>query len=192
VSDQLRVLIAGFGNPTRGDDGAGWWVAHLLQEWWDGEALRPLPYRSVSIVAGQQPLPEWAPLLAQASLACFIDAVPVAPGQENDLTVALRPLERTTSRHSACRGNRLLDGHAVGPEGLLDLSDALYGAQPEAHLVAIPAYELGFSDRLSPATAVAVGQAVALVQQWLGGLIDSSSCSDILVASNTQEVLQCA
>ena len=60
-------MVAGDGNPLRGDDGAGWRVACAVRERYAG---RP----DVEVLAGQQPVPEWAPVLAGAGVAYLVDA----------------------------------------------------------------------------------------------------------------------
>ena len=70
---RTRIVVAGYGNPLRGDDGAGWRVACAVRERYAG---RP----DVEVLAGQQPVPEWAPVLAGAGVAYLVDAAPVPAG----------------------------------------------------------------------------------------------------------------
>ena len=60
-----RVVVAGYGNPLRGDDGVGWWVADAIARRWRDH---------ITVLAGQQPLPEWSLALARADVAYFVDA----------------------------------------------------------------------------------------------------------------------
>src|SRR5579859_558099 len=92
LTDELvaRIVVAGYGNPLRGDDGVGWRVAEAVAEKW-GER--------VCALTGQQPTPEWAPVLAAADIACFVDATHEAAP---DLYV--RRLEPAV-------GGQLVDGH---------------------------------------------------------------------------------
>lgn len=70
VQPVARVVIAGYGNPLRGDDGAGWRVAMALAsnprsaQW--GQMVR--------VLAGAQPLPEWAPEFSEAGVVYLVDA----------------------------------------------------------------------------------------------------------------------
>jgi hydrogenase maturation protease len=141
-----RVVVAGYGNPLRGDDGVGWRVAEAVAEKW-GER--------VCVLMGQQPTPEWAPELAAADLAFLVDATHEAvPG------LCVRRLEPIV-------GGQLLDGHTLGPEQLLGLAEALYGHVPESYLLLLPAENLDFGERLSPGTARAAKRALRFLDRRL-------------------------
>src|SRR5579859_5783898 len=109
-----RIVVAGYGNPLRGDDGAGWRVAEAVAQKWG---------QRVCVLMGQQPAPEWAPMLAAADVAFLVDATREAvPG------LRVRRLEPVV-------GGQLLDGHTFSPEHLLGLAGALYGHVPESYLL---------------------------------------------------------
>jgi hypothetical protein len=63
----------------------------------------------------------------------------------------------------------LIDGHAVGPAGLLAVCWALYGRAPKTYLLSIPAEEFGFGEQLSACTAAGVRQAVSLLRELVAG-----------------------
>jgi hydrogenase maturation protease len=160
-------VVAGYGNPLRGDDGAGWRVACAF-----GERYRGRP--EVEVLVGQQPLPEWAAALAGADVAYLVDAGPAPGGAGGDDDACGVRLARLTDG----RGNLLpdgrvsgsaasLDGHAAGPAAVLALCRAAYGRAPEAFLLTIPAERLGFADSLSAATAAAVDEAVRLLARLI-------------------------
>ena len=155
-----RIVVAGFGNPLRADDGVGWWAASLLHEWWEAQPVSDEVRAAVRITAGHQPLPEWAPLLATAEVAFFIDAVQL---KDSDHAVALQPIG-PRKRSDTPAAPPLLDGHSLGLEGLLELTYALFGHAPEAYLVTVPAQRFSFSDSLSSRTETAMQEAVKLVQ----------------------------
>jgi hydrogenase maturation protease len=143
-----RVVVAGYGNTLRRDDGVGWRVAAALAE-----------RRSdgVTVLLGQQPLPEWAETLAVTEVAYFVDA---------SLTASDRPrLRRLTPVPDAS----LLDGHGLRPAHLLWLADRLYGRAPASYLLALPAVDLGFGEALSPRAARAAGRAIRLLERRLVG-----------------------
>jgi hydrogenase maturation protease len=139
-----RLVVAGYGSPLRQDDAAGWLVASALAERWRNVA-------EIEVLAGVQPLPEWAPALAEAEVAYFVDARPAEDGADD---VQITPLE-------PARGDGLLDGHAPGPEALLALAEALYGRRPRAWLVSLPGHGFAVSDRMTDRAAHAVARAVA-------------------------------
>jgi hydrogenase maturation protease len=141
-----RIVVAGYGNPLRGDDGVGWRVAEAVAEKW-GER--------VCVLMGQQPAPEWAPELAAADVAFLVDAThEAAPG------LRVRRLEPVV-------GEQLLDGHTLGPEQLLGLAATLYGRVPESYLLLLPIENLDFGERLSPTTARAAKRALRFLDRRL-------------------------
>jgi hydrogenase maturation protease len=127
-----RIVVAGYGNPLRRDDGVGWRVAETVAEKW-GERI--------CVLMGQQPIPEWAPLLAAADVAFLVDATREAvPG------LRVRRLEPVV-------GGQLVEGHTFGPEHVLGLAAALYGHMPESYLLLLPTENFDFGEGLSPTTA---------------------------------------
>jgi hydrogenase maturation protease len=161
---RTRIVVAGYGNPLRGDDGAGWRVACAVRERYAG---RP----EVAVLAGQQPVPEWAAVLAGAGVAYLVDAAPV-PAAAADGGTGGPCLTRLTdgagdllTDGQGASTAPTLDGHAVGPAALLALCRAAYGRAPETFLLTIPAERLGFADRLSERTAAAVDEAVRVLAQ---------------------------
>src|SRR5579859_7196869 len=141
-----RIVVAGYGNPLRGDDGVGWLVAEAVAEKW-GEC--------VCVLMGQQPTPEWAPELAAADIACFVDA-----SHEAAPDLCVRRLEPVA-------GGPLVDGHTFGPEQLLGLAAALYGHVPESYLLLLPTENFDFGEELSPTTARAAQRALRFLDGQL-------------------------
>jgi hydrogenase maturation protease len=141
-----RVVVAGYGNPLRGDDGVGWYVAQAVAHHW-GER--------VCVLMGQQPAPEWAPQLAAADFAFLVDAT-----REVGPDFRVRPLRPASEEW-------LLDGHTFGPAHLLAMAGALYGHVPETYLLLLAANNLEFGEELSPVTASAAKRAVRFLDRRL-------------------------
>jgi hydrogenase maturation protease len=141
-----RIVVAGYGNPLRGDDGVGWRVAEAVAEKWGDR---------VCVLMGQQPTPEWAPVLAAADVAFLVDAT-----REAVQGLCVRQLEPVV-------GGQLLDGHALGPEELLGLAEALYGHAPESYLLLLPTENFDFGEGLSPTTALAAERALRFLDRRL-------------------------
>ena len=135
----VRIVVAGFGNPLRRDDGAGWLVAACTAQRWGDRVV---------VLMGQQPLPEWAEVFSEADLAYIVDAA-----VDGSKRMSLR-------RISAVGDTATPGGHQFCAEDLLTLTRAVYSRTPEAYLLVLPADDVGFGQELSPRTARAV--AVAL------------------------------
>jgi hydrogenase maturation protease len=124
VSD---VLVIGYGNTLRGDDGIGPAVA---------EAVAALGLPGVRVIVAHQLAPELAADLAGARVAVFVDA-------------AVRGESVSSVRIEAAEAGAVLT-HAADPRGLLALCEAVYGRCPEAHLVTAAGADFDFRDGLSP------------------------------------------
>jgi hydrogenase maturation protease len=141
------VVVAAVGNPLRGDDGAAWRVAEAIERRWAG--------RGVRVLVGQQVVPEWAAVLADADLVYFVDA---AVGREGMALERLAP---------AAPENGSAPTHSLDPATILGMALNLFDRAPEAYLLAIPAADFGFDERLSPSTQLGVEQAIRMLDQVL-------------------------
>jgi hydrogenase maturation protease len=202
VTRVTRVVVAGYGNPLRGDDGAGWHVASRLEDC-RGDPEGPPGFAAASggpavlVLRGQQPVPEWAAALAEADVAYLVDA---APGAARDRTAAGLRLRALTDEaggpmggavDAGSPGGGLIDGHAVGPAGLLAVCRALYGRAPVTYLLSIPADAFGFGEHLSPRTAAGVREAVRLLREFVAGA-GPRSLQALAKPTELTEVPRCA
>lgn len=130
-----RVLIVGYGNPLRGDDGFGWHAAcRLLEEIADPE---------VEVIALHQLTPELMEPLSRAEHAIFIDAAwPAAAAVHASSTLT----------------------HHLTPSALLAGTKTLYGRAPEAILLTSPGENFSFGETLSPAMQQALEETIAKVR----------------------------
>ncbi len=142
---QKTVLILGYGNPIRGDDGIGQAVATQVETW-------NLP--NVRSLALHQLTPELAETLSQVDMAIFVDA---SLEGETVKVSALEPVNST----------ELKWGHYLNPKSLLSLAEALYGKQPKAWLIAVPGINFELCDRLSPEAEKGVITALKIIQNLL-------------------------
>jgi hydrogenase maturation protease len=122
------VIVIGYGNTLRCDDGAGPRVAIAL-------ASRGLP--GLTAIAVQQLTPELAEPLASAELAIFVDARRALQGEP----VEVRPLEPSDSGGTT--------GHASDPRALLALARETFGRSPRSWMVTVPAAEFNLGEGLS-------------------------------------------
>ena len=144
-----RILIIGYGNLLRGDDGFGREVAERLR----GTIHDP----AVEILALPQLTPELMEPVSRAGRVLFIDARDGAgPGE-----ISLEPLEP----HAESRTGFT---HFATPSGLLAGARALYGSCPPAALLTAGAagFELGAG--LSIPVSRALREAVdRVVPNWI-------------------------
>jgi hydrogenase maturation protease len=136
------LLVIGYGNTLRRDDGVGPRVAETLEE---------LNLPGVLAMACPQLTPELAEPLSQADAAVFVDA---AVGHRRP--VRLRRLDPSESAQ--------ILAHAADPRTLLALARDAFGRAPKAWMLTIPAKELGFGERLSRSALRGLGKAVSSVR----------------------------
>ncbi len=148
-----RIVVAGWGNPLRGDDGAGWRVAEAVEERWGDR---------VQVLQGQQPLPEWSAALADADVAYLVDACVDATCSEGPAVRGLQAPEATWTA-----GASLLGGHALGADELVQLARSLFGHAPETYLLSIPASQLDLGDDVSPCAQAGIEAALRYLEKAL-------------------------
>jgi hydrogenase maturation protease len=126
-----RVLIIGYGNPLRGDDGLGWHAAHTLEQEGFGE--------DVEIIACHQLTPELAEPVGQADLVIFVDARwDGVPGSCARQEVVARSAEPGSF------------SHACDPAALLAWGKDLYGGCPQAVMLSVTGESFAHGESLSP------------------------------------------
>lgn len=122
------LLIIGYGNTLRSDDGVGVKVA---------EAVEKLQLPTVRTLTCDLLTPELAEPVAVAETVVFVDAAVDAPRQ-----VQLRPLVPA--------GSTQLMAHAADPRILLALARDVFGHAPRAWWLTIPVENIGIGEQLSP------------------------------------------
>ena len=122
------LLVIGYGNTLRRDDGVGPGVA---------EAVAALALPGVRTLACPLLTPELAEAVSQAHVVIFVDAAVDAPRE-----VQLRTLAPAESSQ--------VMAHAASPATLLALARDVFGHAPEAWWLTIPVEDLGIGEELSP------------------------------------------
>jgi hydrogenase maturation protease len=144
-------LVIGVGNPLRGDDGVAWELLAELEPAPGALRLRPL----------QQLTPDLAADLAAVAAVLFVDAWrPPATGRRT----LPRLLPLPASRPAAAAWSL---SHGLQPFELLALSGLLYGVQPCAHQLLIPAHRLEHRLGLSSRQRRQLPAARRLLGRWL-------------------------
>ena len=125
------VLVIGYGNTLRGDDGVGCCAAEQL-------ALE-LPPASAQVLYGHQLLPEMAQAVSRAKLVIFIDADQQLPaGQVVRWSVGAS--EDTTQPFP----------HSLPPQGIVHLAHELFACAPQAWVFSVGAADFDCGTNLSP------------------------------------------
>jgi hydrogenase maturation protease len=152
-----RVLVVGFGNAYRRDDGVGRAVVNALRQALGQPALDLQDDgfaelgREVDTVVAHQLVPEFAELLGPYALAIFVDAR-VGEGTTPLSEAPIAPIPHSSSV-----------SHHLHPGTLLDLGRRIHGHAPEGVLISLEGHDFDFGEALSPKTASLVPQAVARI-----------------------------
>ncbi len=151
------VLVIGYGNPLRGDDGVGCVIAEEL-------AKRICdPESRVQVVACHQLNPELAEPIAETRAVIFIDA-----------SVDLKPGEVRVSSVAPDRFSPAAFAHSMKPSALLATASELFGQAPPAKTVGIGASSFEIGMNLTPAVQGAVRVAVAAVEKEIAASLARS------------------
>lgn len=139
------MLLIGYGNPGRGDDGLGPRFVERI-------AAENLP--AITCLVEYQLNVEHALMASQAECVIFADATLV-----RDEAFTFTPLHP--------RPGQDLASHTMSPATVIGLAQVIYGSNPEAHVMAIAGYDFDtFSEDLSERAARNLDLALAHFRQW--------------------------
>ncbi|MGA2975081.1 MAG: hydrogenase maturation protease [Spirochaetia bacterium] len=145
----MKILVRGYGNPGRQDDGLGVLFVERLEAW---AALAGVS--SVSFDADYQLHAEAAYDLAQLDLTLFVDA---AADQQQPFRLA-RVLPGKALSFST---------HGMSPEEVVALASELYGAAPQVFLLTIRGYGWEPFEELTPGAAANLDAALDFAKPLL-------------------------
>lgn len=140
-----RILIVGYGNPLRCNDGVGWHAAEELS--------RRLSAEDAEIIICHQLTPELADQASRADVAFFIDAA--RDGLAGELTCDALVPEAAAFSFT----------HELPPAAVLKLARELYGRCPQAFAVSLCGECFDHGEKLSAKVAESLPRLVELVQQ---------------------------
>jgi hydrogenase maturation protease len=158
--DLRKLLILGYGNPDREDDGVAW---HIL--------------RAVTIKLGLVPPESYEDEFPESEVIEFDFQLQLTPEMAEDL--ASHPYIFFIDAHT---GNipepvRLIPvesefqnspfTHHLTPQSLMSICETIYGKKPNAALLSVLGHRFLFSRELSQETAELVPQAVGLLWDWM-------------------------
>jgi hydrogenase maturation protease len=155
-----RVLLIGYGNPDRQDDGVAW---HILRAYAAKLGLpAPASYEDefpandrLDFAFYLQLTPELAEDLSRYEQVCFVDAHTGEIHQPVRLVEVESQFQRSPFTHH------------LTAQSLLSMCETLYSVKPRAALVSVRGYRFGFARELSRQSLALVPGAVELIEQWL-------------------------
>jgi len=139
------VLILGYGNPGRQDDGLG--PAASAQ-------IEALGWPNVTAYDNYQLNIEDALDVADHDVVWFVDAARAGPAPFAVEALAPAAMLEFTS-------------HLVRPEAILAMAHRYYGAAPQAFLLGIRGYDFEFVEALSASATDNLQLAVEMLTEWL-------------------------
>ncbi len=140
------MVVIGYGNDLRSDDGVGQRVAQEIASW-------KLPHLTSLFV--HQLTPELAAYLANAELAIFIDACFTRVGEDVQIQ-SIAPVYSSATT-----------GHTSDPRSLLALTQVLYNRVPIAWWVQIPGINFELGEELSPTAEIGMQLAIAQINDLI-------------------------
>lgn len=155
-----KLLIIGYGNPDREDDGVAW---HILRELTIKLGLDvPSSYEDefpasdlVDLAFYLQLTPEMAEEISLYEYVCFIDA------HTGNIPEPVRLIHvESEFQHSPFT-------HHLTPQSLISMCETIYGKKPDAALLSVLGHRFLFTRQLSEETSQLVPQAVDLIWDWM-------------------------
>jgi len=140
-----RILVLGYGNPGRGDDGLGPAVAVAIDQ---------LGVRNVTAYDNYQLNIEDAMEVAEHDVVWFVDAAKTGPSPY--AVSALSPV-----------GTVEFTSHIMRPQTVLAIAQQCYGKAPPAFLLGIRGYEFEFVEQLTPGATDNLGAALIMLMRSL-------------------------
>jgi len=146
VALDRRLLIIGYGNPGRRDDGLGPAFA---------SALDAMEFPDVAVEAAYQLAIEDAALLADCTDALFVDAC----------TSSRAPYEFREIRPAR---NISFSSHSVDPESVLAICEEHFRPAPNAWVLGIRGYDFSLGEELTRGAKENLGLALGFARAFLG------------------------
>jgi hydrogenase maturation protease len=156
-----KVLIVGYGNRDREDDGVAWHILSKLA----GQLALPEPSQQIEdldhiqswphLLCTLQLDPELAEVIARYDQVCFVDAHTGAYPEDIRFEQITRQLQTSPFTHH------------MTPQTCLALAEMLYGCAPLGIALSVRGHQFGFSNELSVATTEFAEAATEHLVHWL-------------------------
>jgi hydrogenase maturation protease len=160
VFNLKKLLLIGYGNPDREDDGVAWHILRALTI--KLGLLPPASYEDEFPESAQidfafylQLTPEMAEDVSAYQYVCFIDA------HTGNIPQPVRLIDVESEFQNSPFT------HHLTPQSLISMCETIYGKKPDAVLLSVLGHRFLFSRELSQQTAELVPQAVDLIWDWM-------------------------
>lgn len=155
-----QLLILGYGNPDREDDGVAWHILRALTrrlglaapESYEDEFPE---FDQMDFMFQLQLTPELAEDIFAYEHVCFVDA------HTGNIPEPVRLID------VECEFQASPFTHHLTPQSLLSMCETIYGKKPDAALLSVLGHRFLFSRQLSEETARLVPEAVELIWSWM-------------------------
>lgn len=154
---EKKILIYGYGNPGRRDDGMGIKITEMVEAWKTAHDLY-----QIDVDSNYQLNVEDAEKVSRYDHIIFVDA-----SQETDLTnfrfTDIVPNDKKVE----------FTMHAVSPAYIVHLCEKLFNKKPETKLLSIKGYRWEFEEGLTENAQLNIERAFTFLQRRLINLMDS-------------------
>ncbi len=142
------ILLIGYGNPTRMDDGVGWYIADKIEENFSN---------LVDVIKAHQLTVEMVDDIKDRDFVIFVDA---HISNENDW-VRSEEIKPDSSFGMIT--------HVIKPSNLLAFCENLYHRHPKAYLYSVKGVEFDFGEELSEQTRKLADEAIQKIVNVIRG-----------------------
>ena len=161
-----RVLVFGFGNADRQDDGVAWHILvglaqkmNLITPSEPGD-LFTSSKNQILLQFNLQLTPELAETIKDFDVIYFVDAHTGAINEDISFNTIIPQTQSSPFTHH------------LSPQMLLSITQTIYGTVPKAFLLSVRANEFSFSRELSQETLTLSKNAIALLYSEISKAID--------------------
>lgn len=151
------ILVIGYGNTLRSDDGVGYRFAEEVEQW-QMQGVRSLPVHQLT--------PELAHDIAQSDVVWLVDAI--APDAlPETLSDSCSPYAQPIVQPLLPTPDDQPLGHSLTGRSLLALAQILYQRTPTAYWMLIPCQTFEFGETLSALTEAGLQQALSIFHDFV-------------------------
>jgi len=156
VKRKLKILIYGYGNPGRQDDGLGVAITEMIEKWASKKSLT-----SIEVESNYQLNIEDASNISGYDIVYFVDA-----SKENIDSFSIDEVTPSVKADFTT--------HSASPGFILDLCHKIYKKYPETYLLHIKGYEWEFMEEMTEKAKFNLEKAFQFLKQKINNSILSN------------------